>query len=50
MSDDTPDGPWYQDGLRFTCTMCGKCCTGDPGYVWVTDEELAALAKFLGEP
>jgi Fe-S-cluster containining protein len=44
------DQPWYQDGLRFTCTMCGKCCTGEPGVVWVTDEELAAIARFLDEP
>ena len=42
--------PWYQDGLRFTCTRCGHCCTGTPGYVWVTPGELAALAEFLGEP
>lgn len=47
MSDEAP---WYADGLRFTCTMCGKCCTGDPGYVWTTDEELAKLAAFRGEP
>jgi uncharacterized protein len=44
-----PD-PWYQDGLRFTCTRCGNCCTGAPGYVWVTSEELEALAGYLGEP
>jgi Fe-S-cluster containining protein len=44
-----PD-PWYQDGLRFTCTRCGNCCTGEPGFVWVEDEELDALAEFLGEP
>ena len=50
MSDDTSPDPWYQDGLAFTCTRCGKCCTGDPGFVWVTDEELAALAKYRGEP
>ena len=41
--------PWYQDGLRFTCTQCGDCCTGAPGYVWVSDEELAALAEHRGE-
>src|SRR5437879_265746 len=41
--------PWFKDGLRFTCTRCGKCCTGPPGFVWVNDEELAALAGFLGE-
>ncbi len=41
--------PWYKDGLRFTCTRCGHCCTGAPGYVWVTDDEIAALARFRGE-
>lgn len=42
--------PWYQDGLRFSCTRCGKCCTGEPGFVWINDEELAALAEYLHEP
>ena len=41
--------PWYRDGLRFTCTQCGDCCTGAPGFVWLTDDELAALAAFLKE-
>jgi uncharacterized protein len=36
--------PWYKDGLRFTCSGCGDCCTGAPGYVWVNKEEIAALA------
>ena len=39
---------WYKDGLRFTCTQCGNCCTGPPGYVWVTREEIRRIAKFLG--
>jgi Fe-S-cluster containining protein len=41
--------PWYRDGLRFECTRCGKCCTGFPGFVWVSDEEVRALAEFRGE-
>jgi Fe-S-cluster containining protein len=41
--------PWYQDGLRFRCTRCGHCCTGEPGFVWVDDEVLAAIAAFRGE-
>ncbi len=41
--------PWYKDGLRFTCTRCGHCCTGEPGYVWVTDEDLLAIAHKRGE-
>jgi uncharacterized protein len=43
------DQPWYKDGLRFRCTRCGNCCTGAPGYVWTSDEELAAIAEFRGE-
>lgn len=35
-------------GLRFSCTMCGNCCSGPAGYVLVSDEEAAALAKRLG--
>lgn len=50
MNDATTEQPWYRDGLAFTCTMCGKCCTGEPGYVWVTDAELAAIAAFRKEP
>jgi hypothetical protein len=42
--------PWYQDGLRFRCTRCGHCCTGAPGFVWVTAEELEAIAQHRGEP
>jgi len=42
--------PWYKDGLSFTCTRCGHCCTGAPGYVWVEDEHLVAIAEFLNQP
>ncbi len=36
--------PWYRDGLAFECTGCGNCCSGEPGFVWVNDAEIAALA------
>src|SRR6476660_9140102 len=42
------DLPWYNAGLRFTCTQCGNCCTGAPGYVWVNNEEIAALSALMG--
>ncbi len=41
--------PWYHEGLRFECTQCGNCCTGDPGVVWVTDEEIANIARHMGK-
>ncbi|MCC6492204.1 MAG: YkgJ family cysteine cluster protein [Pirellulales bacterium] len=42
--------PWYADGLQFTCTGCGDCCTGAPGYVWVNAQEIEALAARLALP
>ncbi len=45
MTDETE--PWFRDGLAFECTRCGACCTGAPGYVWVDDEEIQALAGLL---
>lgn len=40
---------WYHEGLRFECTQCGNCCSGDPGYVWATKEEIKKIAQFLDE-
>ena len=39
---------WYQAGLSFECTQCGNCCSGEPGYVWATKEEISRIARFLG--
>ncbi|MGN6135190.1 MAG: YkgJ family cysteine cluster protein [Aureliella sp.] len=39
--------PWYHRGLQFTCTQCGSCCSGAPGYVWVDAQEIAAMAQAL---
>jgi len=44
------DDTWYRDGLRFRCTQCGNCCTGGEGAVWVTAEEMEAIAEHLGKP
>lgn len=46
MSEQTP---WYRDGLCFSCTQCGDCCTGDPGVVWVTEEDIAHIARVTGK-
>src|SRR3954470_11236342 len=44
------DVPWYADGLQFTCQQCGNCCTGGPGYVWISDIEIDRLAEHLKLP
>jgi len=43
------DAPEGGAGLRFSCTMCGNCCSGSPGFVVVSDEECEKLAARLGE-
>jgi len=41
--------PWYSDGLSFRCTQCGNCCTGAPGVVWVTEQEIRDIAEHTGQ-
>lgn len=45
-----PENSWYHQGLSFTCAQCGNCCSGAPGYVWVTTEEQQQIAQALGCP
>src|SRR5204862_2902485 len=41
------DERWYADGLKFTCSQCGNCCTGGPGFVWISKQEIVRLAEHL---
>uniref|UniRef100_A0A7S0GPP6 Uncharacterized protein n=3 Tax=Amorphochlora amoebiformis TaxID=1561963 RepID=A0A7S0GPP6_9EUKA len=38
---------WYDDGLGFKCTRCGKCCMGEVD-VWINMSEAVGMAKHLG--
>lgn len=44
---ESADKPWYADGLNFTCTQCGNCCGGAPGFVWVNRADVVRIAKYL---
>ncbi|MEX1224690.1 MAG: YkgJ family cysteine cluster protein [Pirellulales bacterium] len=48
MQDKPQEERWYSEGLQFTCSQCGDCCTGAPGYVWVNKAEIAGLAAEIG--
>jgi hypothetical protein len=43
-----PQRYFFDQGLCFACTRCGKCCTGAPGIVYVAPEAVAPLARHLG--
>jgi hypothetical protein len=35
--------PWYKDGLKFSCTMCGHCCSGQHGSVKFDEDEVCYI-------
>jgi Fe-S-cluster containining protein len=45
------DRPYFFDrGLRFACVRCGRCCTGEPGTVYVAADEIGPIAAHLDLP
>lgn len=54
MNPASPDREWFDPGagapagLRFSCTMCGNCCTGPEGFVLFTEAEATAISRRLG--
>lgn len=47
MNPTPNETPWYSKGLCFGCTQCGNCCSGAPGYVWVTLDEIKEIEDYL---
>jgi len=39
---------WFDEGLRFKCTGCGKCCTGSPGYVFLSLPDMERISQYFG--
>jgi len=39
--------PFYSKGLHFSCTRCSVCCRGDPGFVFLSKDDLRRLLKRL---
>jgi uncharacterized protein len=38
---------FFDAGIRFKCLRCGACCTGEPGTIYVSHEEIVPLAAHL---
>lgn len=41
--------PALAEGVRFRCTDCGACCSGAPGKVRVSDEEIRKISAFRNQ-
>jgi Fe-S-cluster containining protein len=35
---------FYADGLDFSCQACSVCCRYEPGYVFLSEDDVAGLA------
>lgn len=44
---DTSVRYFFDEGLRFECTCCGKCCGGSPGIIYVAPGEIECIARHL---
>ena len=38
---------FWENGLRFSCQQCGRCCCGEPGIVYFSPDEFDRLVEFL---
>ena len=41
---------FFDKGVRFQCTQCGICCTGEPGIVYIDQDEAWRIASYLEIP
>lgn len=40
--------PFYKDGLNFECQRCSYCCRHEPGYVFLSENDLQAMLAVTG--
>jgi Fe-S-cluster containining protein len=39
--------PFYANGLKFTCQQCSHCCCDEPGFVYLSMQDLTNLSKYF---
>lgn len=38
---------FYDDGLNFSCRRCMYCCSAEPGYVFLSEDDITRLSAFF---
>ena len=41
---------FFDEGIFFECQRCGACCTGEPGIIYIDDDDVLRIAQFLDLP
>lgn len=39
-------GLFWKDGLYFSCAQCSSCCRFDPGFVYLSEQDLEKLQEW----
>lgn len=39
---------FYEKGLRFECQCCNYCCSTEPGYVLLGEDDVSRMSSSLG--
>jgi Fe-S-cluster containining protein len=47
LSGELYKEPFYNDGLRFSCTRCSACCRYESGFVFLSKKDVFILATVL---
>ena len=45
-----PKNMFYQNGLRFSCTRCSRCCREEPGYVFLSVTDVRKILEKISIP
>lgn len=48
MTVKATDNQFYRSGLRFECTRCSNCCRHQPGFVFLTEDDLTNMQNATG--
>ena len=40
---------FFDQGLCFQCQLCGACCIGEPGFIFVDKNEVVQIAEYLSQ-
>lgn len=38
---------FYDNGLKFSCKRCSHCCRHEPGYVYLSEQDLTNLCQWF---
>ena len=48
MDQKSPSEKFFENGLQFECTRCSNCCRHEPGYVFLSEDDMRGIVNATG--